>query len=62
MDSRTKKMKRRTFLTGVAGTAAAGLAANLVRDWHEGFLRSAVMIAGAAVVRAPTWSRSSARG
>ena len=40
-------MKRRTFLTGVAGTAAVGLAANLVRDWPEGFLRSAVMIAGA---------------
>jgi uncharacterized protein (DUF362 family) len=41
-------MKRRTFLTGMGGVAAAGVAANLVRDWQEDFLRSSVMIAGAS--------------
>jgi uncharacterized protein (DUF362 family) len=41
-------MNRRAFLTGAGGVAAAGLAANLVREWQEGFLRSDVMIATAS--------------
>jgi uncharacterized protein (DUF362 family) len=41
-------MNRRAFLTGAGGVAAAGLAANLVREGQEGFLRSEVMIAGAS--------------
>ena len=45
-------MKRRAFLTGVGGVAAAGLAANLVLSEQEGSLRSAVMIAEAPSYRA----------
>jgi uncharacterized protein (DUF362 family) len=41
-------MKRRTFLTGVGGVAAAGLAANWVRDRNEGFQRAAVVVATAS--------------
>jgi uncharacterized protein (DUF362 family) len=44
-------MKRRDFLTGAGGVAAAGLAANLVIGDQEGSLRSAVMIAEAPSYR-----------
>jgi uncharacterized protein (DUF362 family) len=40
-------MKRRTFLVGMGGAAAAGLAANLVRDLDESSLRASVVIAKA---------------
>jgi uncharacterized protein (DUF362 family) len=44
-------MKRRTFLTGIGGAAAAGLAADLVRDWDERSLGASVFIARAADYR-----------
>src|SRR5437773_2684358 len=43
-------MKRRTFLVGMGGAAAAGLAANLVREWDEASLRASVVI-----VKAPSY-------
>jgi uncharacterized protein (DUF362 family) len=44
-------MKRRAFLTGAGGAAAAGLAASLILGEQEGSLRSAVMIAEAPSYR-----------
>ncbi|MGP0062639.1 MAG: DUF362 domain-containing protein [Isosphaeraceae bacterium] len=41
-------MRRRTFLTGVGGLAAAGMAGSLATDWHERGWRAPVVIAGAA--------------
>ncbi len=41
-------MKRRTFLTGMGGLAAAGMAGRLAADWQEHGWRSPVVIAGAA--------------
>src|SRR5262245_30023008 len=41
-------MKRRTFLTGVGGVAAAGLTAHLARSRDESSLRASVFIAKAA--------------
>src|SRR5262249_9732922 len=43
-------MRRRTFLTGMGGAAAAGLGTNLVRDWDEASHRASVVIA-----RAPSY-------
>jgi uncharacterized protein (DUF362 family) len=44
-------MRRRTFLTGMGGLAAVGMAGRLAADWHERGWRSPVVIAGAASYR-----------
>jgi uncharacterized protein (DUF362 family) len=42
-----RSMRRRTFLTGMGGLTAAGMAGRLAADWHERGWRSPVVIAGA---------------
>ena len=44
-------MRRRTFLTGMGGLAAAGMAGRLAADWHELGWRSPVVIVRAASYR-----------
>jgi uncharacterized protein (DUF362 family) len=44
-------MRRRTFLTGLGGVAAAGVGASLIHEWDESSLRASVFIARAGDYR-----------